>query len=187
LVLTEKDLISKPIIKRPKTFNPLGAILTGILMGIGHGLINNSLVKKTTHFALGILGFFLIILAVASILAVISLSAKTAIFNSRLEEHRKLEAQAIFQVMIFYLGYFPLYGFSLIFLTSGVEFWKMIVLSLSVVSIFSIIFVYDIKILNIKEIKLADLREMFFQPQRILFILLSFIPSVISTILLFFL
>jgi hypothetical protein len=179
--------MTKPIIKRPRTFNPLGAMLTGILMGIGHGLINNSLVKKNTHFALGILGFFLIILSVASILAAISLSAKTAVFNSRIEEHRKLEAQAIFQVMLFYLGYFPLYGFSLIFLTSGVEFWKMIVLSVSVVVIFTVIFLYDIKILNVKEIKFVDLREMLFQPQRILFIILSFIPSVISTILLFFL
>ncbi len=187
MVLTEKDLITKPIIKRPKTFNPLGAMLTGILMGIGHGLINNSLIKKNTHFGLGILGFFLIIISVASILAAISLSAKTAVFNSRIEEHRKLEAQAIFQVMLFYLGYFPLYGFSLIFLTSGVDFWKIIVLSLSVVVVFTLLFIYDIKILNVKEIKYADLREMLFQPQRILFILLSFIPSVISTILLFFL
>lgn len=187
MVLTEKDLMTKPIIKRPKTLNPLGAIITGIFMGIGHGLINNSLIKKTTHFALGILGVFLIILSVASILAAISLSAKTAVFNSRIEEHRKLEAQTIFQIMLFYLGYFPLYGFALIFLTSGVDFWKILVLSLSVVSVFAILFIYDIKILSDKEIKLADLREMLFQPQRILFILLSFIPSVISTILLFFL
>ena len=187
MVLTEKDLMAKPIIKRPRTFNPFGAILTGFLIGIGHGLINNSLVKKNTHFALGILGFFLIILSVVSILAAISLSAKTAVFNSRIEQHRKLVAQATFQVMLFYLGYFPLYGFSLIFLTSGVDLWKIMVLSLSVVGVFTIIFLYDIKILNIKEIKLADLREMFFQPQRIFFILLSFIPSVISTILLFFL
>jgi len=187
LVLTEKDLMTKPIIKRPRTFNPLGAMLTGILMGIGHGLINNGFIKQITHFGLGILGIFLLILSAASILAAMSLSAKNVVFNSRIEEFRKLEAQIIFQIILFYLGFFPLYGFSFIFLTSGVDFWKIIVLSLSVVIIFAIIIVYDIKILNIKEIKLADLREIFFQPQRILFIVLSFIPSLLSTILLVFL
>lgn len=187
MVLTEKDLITKPIIKKPKTFNPLGAMFTGILLGIGHGLINNSFIKKSTHFALGILGIFLVIISVASILAAISLSAKTAVFNSRIEEFRKLEAQVIFQILLFYLGFFPLYGFSLIFITSDVDFWRIIVLSLSVVVFFAVIILYDIKILNNKEIKLADLREIFFQPQKILFIILGFIPSVLSTILLFFL
>ena len=65
MVLTEKDLVpTTPVIKKPKTFNPLGAAFSGLIIGTGHFLINNSFLEKTSHIALGILGIFLLILSI---------------------------------------------------------------------------------------------------------------------------
>ena len=73
MTLTEKDLLTKaPAIKKPRTLNPLGAILYALIMGGGHTLFYNSFVRTKYVFGIGFVGIFLVVVGALFLLLAIS-------------------------------------------------------------------------------------------------------------------
>jgi len=216
LVLTDKDFATKKLVtKKPKTFNPLGAILIGLSMGGGQALIYKSFIDTiiiksgvsalspidvlevytrtyidTTTINVGdvVLGIFLTLLAATLLLATLSLSGKYVSFNVKLEGENKRSIQTALQIMYFYIGFIPIYGFTLVYtISSGsLDFWKiLIVMGVFVAFVAAEIF-FVISLFYKKEISLRELKEPFFQPKLIIMILICVVTVAISTILLVF-
>lgn len=194
MVLTEKDLVpTKPIIKKPRTFNPLGAASSGLLVGAGHFLINNSFLEKTSHFALGILGIILLIVSVITIMVVSTLSTKYAIFITKIEVSKTISSQIAIQIVYFYIGFMPIYGFAVVFgsavrevgeaLISSVEFWKIGVASTLMIILFAIIIVINLNFFQKEKRSLGDLKEIFYQPNKLLFTIMCTLPTLVSTLI----
>jgi hypothetical protein len=186
LVLSERDLATKPIIKKPRTFNPLGGVFAGLFLGIGHALITKSFIKSNAGVGIGILGIILAVLSIAPCLAAISLSPKFALFNTIIEKSRNIIAQITFQIIIFYVGFLPIYGFSIVYTVQGFELWKMIVLGVIQVVLVGVLYILNLKILQREKPSFGHLQKMFYQPNKVLIIALSLIPSIISTLILVF-
>ncbi len=187
MVLTDKDISTKPIIKKPRTFNPLGGVFTGLFLGIGHALLIKSFIKNNIGIGRGVLGILLIILSVAPSLVAISLSAKFAIFNTIIEKSRNIVAQITFQIILFYVGFLPIYGFAIVYTTGNFELWKLLVLGSIQVVLVASLFLVNFRFLTKEKPSVRNLQKPLFQPNKILLILLSFLPSAISTVVLFFL
>ena len=197
MVLTEKDLVpTTPVIKKPKTFNPLGAAFSGLIIGIGHFLINNSFLEKTSHIALGAFGIFLLILAVVSLMAVVSLSTKYALFVAKVEPSKTITNLFALQIVYFYIGYMPIYGFTIVFgsavrevgetLISSVEFWKIGVTSIIVIVLFTVAIIFNLYIFQKEKRSLGYLKELLFQPDKLYLIIMCTLPVLVSTLVFIF-
>ncbi|MCK5141158.1 MAG: hypothetical protein KAQ70_03110 [Candidatus Heimdallarchaeota archaeon] len=189
MVLTDKDFVpKKPIVKKPRTLNPLGAFLVGLSMGGGQALIYKSFIETTINVGFSALGIFLTLLAATFLLATLSLSGKYVSFTVKLEGENKKSIQTALQIMYFYIGFIPIYGFTLVYsISSGsLDFWKILV----VMGVFIVFFVAEIffviSLFYKKEISLGDLKEPFFQPELIIMMLICIATVAISTILLVF-
>ena len=193
MVLTERDLVpTTPIIKKPRTFNPLGAAFSGLLVGVGHFLINNSFLEKTSHIALGILGIFLLLLSIGSIMAVVNLSTKYALFTTKVEAAKTIPSQIAIQIVYFYIGFMPIYGFVVVFgsvvrevgdtLLSTVEFWKIGVVSVIVIVLFAVSILLNLNLFQKEKRSLGELKELLFQPNKLLFIIMCTLPILVSTL-----
>jgi len=181
VVLTEKDFPSKPIIRKPRTFNPLGGVFFALTLGGAHILLNNSLVEKNLPIGFSIFGFLLIIIGMFFTLVASSLSSKYAIFITRIDKARNLLAQTIYQILLFYMGFVPIYGFTIVY-GAVVSINKIIFAALAVVLIFSIIIGINTKILLREKVSLGYLQQITFQPNKLILILLSTLPSIISSL-----
>jgi hypothetical protein len=184
MVLTDKDLRTKPIIKKPRTLNPLGAVLAGLFLGVSHSLIHKSFIEKNTSVGMGVLGIILIIFAVGATLAALSLSSKFAIFNTRIEKAKTIPAQTALQIVLFYIGFVPFYGFSIAYVPSSIEFTGILIMGACFIIIFAGLVIFNVYQILQTNPSIGHLQKLFFQPRRILIVLLSFIPSVLSTVLL---
>jgi hypothetical protein len=187
LVLTDKDLGTKPIIKKPRTFNPLGGIFTGLFLGIGHALLTKSFIRNNVGVGMGVLGIILVVLSVAPGLAAITLSPKFALFNTIVEQSRNIIAQITFQIIIFYVGFLPIYGFAMVYTVANLELWMILVLGAIQVVITAALLLVNLRILKTEKPSIGHLQKPLYQPNKLLIILLSFLPSAISTLILFFL
>ncbi|MCG3220579.1 MAG: hypothetical protein H7641_04290 [Candidatus Heimdallarchaeota archaeon] len=187
MVLTDKDIATKPIIKKPRTFNPLGGVFTGLFLGIGHALLNKSFIKNNVGLGIGVLGIILIILSVAPGLVAISLSPKFAIFNTIVEKSKNIVAQITFQIILFYVGFLPIYGLAIVYTTGNFDLWKLLVLGAIHVVFVAGLFLINHRFLTKEKPSISNLQKPLFQPNKILLILLSFLPSAISTLVLFML
>ncbi len=186
LVLTEKDLATKPIIKKPRTFNPLGGVFAGLFLGIGQALITRSFIRLNVGVGIGVLGILLVIMSIFPCLAAISLSPKFALFNTIIEKSKNIIAQITFQILIFYVGFFPIYGFSIVYTINGFELWKMLILALTQVVLVGAVYLVNLRILLVERPSFGHLQKAFYQPNKVLIIALSIIPSIISTLILIF-
>lgn len=186
MVLTDKDLATKPIIKKPRTFNPLGGAFAGLFLGISHALITKSFIRTNAGVGIGILGILLAVLSIAPCLAAISLSPKFALFNTIIEKTRNIIAQITFQIILFYVGFLPIYGFALVYTVGGFQLWKMLVLAAVQVVLVATIYLVNLRMLQLEKPSFGHLQKAFYQPNKILIISLSFIPSIVSTLILVF-
>jgi hypothetical protein len=189
LVLTDKDFATKkPIVKKPRTLNPLGAVLIGLSMGGGQALIYKSFIDTTINVGFSALGIFLTLLAATFLLATLSLSGKYVSFIVKLEGENKKSIQTAIQIMYFYIGFIPIYGFTLVYsISSGsLDFWKILITMGVFIIFFTAEIFFVISVFNKKEISLVDLKEPFFQPELIIIIIISVVTIAISTILIVF-
>jgi hypothetical protein len=189
LVLTDKDFATKkPIVRKPKTLNPLGAVLVGLSMGGGQALIYNSFIDASINVGFSALGIFLTLLAATILLATLSLTGKYVSFVVKLEGKHKKSIQTGLQIMYFYIGFIPIYGFTLVYsIGSGtLDFWKILIVMGVFVLFFAAELFYVISLFYKKEINLGELKEPFFQPELILMIIICVLTVAISTILLVF-
>jgi hypothetical protein len=187
LVLTDKDIATKPIIKKPRTFNPLGGVFTGLFLGLGHALLTKSFIKNIVGIGIRVVGILLVILSVAPSLAALSLSPKFAIFNTIIEKSRNIVAQITFQIILFYVGFLPVYGLAIVYTVGNFELWKLLVLGSIQVVLVASLFLINLRFLSKEKPTVRNLQKPLFQPNIIPLILLSFLPSAISTLVLFFL
>ena len=189
MVLTDKDFATKkPIVRKPRTLNPLGGVLIGLSMGGGQALIYKSFIDTTINIGFSALGIFLTLLAATFLLATLSLSGKYVSFIVKLEGENKKSIQTTMQIMYFYIGFIPIYGCTLVYsIQSGsLDFWKiLVVMGVFIVFIAAEIF-FVISLFYKKEIGLGDLKDPFFQPELIIMILICITTVAISTILLVF-
>ena len=197
MVLTERDLVpTKPIIKKPKTFNPLGAIFAGLFIGIGHFLINNSFLTQDANPALGGLGIFFLVLSIPIIMLVISLSTKHTLFITRIETTKSISSQSALQIMNFYIGFMPIYGFTVAFgsavrnvddtLLSTVEFYRIGVVSAIIIVLVASVLILNMQFFQKEKVSLGDLKQFLFQPKKIIFSILCLLITLISTIIFVF-
>ena len=186
MVLTDKDLVPKtPIIKKPRTFNPLGAIFFGLFLGIGHTLIYLSLIRKTYLWYFSIFGFILVILAAFFVLANISITAKSIVFLLKLDKSKTLLAQLFLQILVFYLGFLPIYGFIIVYLEQKIALWQILVTTVVAVVLFSLALIFNIYQIQKVKATLGDLKKLLYQPKRPLIICISVIVVVIVTAIVF--
>ena len=189
MVITDKDLATKkPIVKKPRTFNPLGAIVFGLSLAFGHSYLYNSFIDKTISAGFSALGIVLLLISILAMLVTLSLSGKYTAFMIKLEGKEKLLIQSVLQIVYFYIGFIPVYGFALVYsISSGsLDFWKVIIFMISVLVLFALAIFYMIRLFNSKEIGLNDLRELFYQPNKFIVILISTVPTLVSTLLILF-
>ncbi len=189
MVLTDKDFATKkPVVKKPKTLNPMGAVLIGLSMGGGQALIYNSFIDTSINVGFSALGIFLTLLAATILLATLSLAGKYVSFMVKLEGKHKKSIQTALQIMYFYIGFIPIYGLTLVFsISSGsLDFWKILIVMGVFIVYFAVEMFYVISLFYRKEIKLAELKESFFQPNLIIMIIICVLTVAISTILLVF-
>lgn len=189
MVLTDKDFATKkPIIVKPKTLNPLGGVLVGLSMAGGQALIYNSFIDATINVGFSALGIFLTLLAATLLLATLSLSGKYVSFNVKLEGENKKSIQTAMQIMYFYIGFIPIYGFTLVYsIKSGsLDFWKILIVMGVFVIFVTAEILFVISIFYKKEISLRELKKSFFQPELIIMIVICIVTVAISTILLVF-
>ncbi|MHA1345345.1 MAG: hypothetical protein ACTSVO_13800 [Candidatus Heimdallarchaeaceae archaeon] len=189
MVLTDKDFATKkPAVKKPRTLNPLGGVLIGFSMGGGQALIYKSFIDSTINVGFSALGIFLILLAATILLATLSLSGKYVSFIVKLEGENKKSIQTALQIMYFYIGFVPIYGFTLVYsISSGsLDFWKILIVIGVFVVFFAAEIFFVITLFYKKEISLVDLKEPFFQPGLIFMIVICIVTIAISTILIVF-
>lgn len=184
MVLSAKDLVSKkPIIKKPKTFNPVGAILTGISLAGAHSLTVH--IFKTKDIQNGYFAFAIIlyILTLLAFYATISLSAKYLSFIYRVESPpKKLQNLMVEYTLIFYIGIVPSYGFTIAYSTSTLTF-ERILISLGIVLVgFLGGLVYNVYLMIQKEVRLGHLLQAFFQVKKGILIALDLVIVALSTI-----
>ncbi|MCE7747626.1 MAG: hypothetical protein GPJ51_04470 [Candidatus Heimdallarchaeota archaeon] len=183
MVISEKDLLAKaPIIKKPKTLNPFGAIILAALLGGGQALIRNSFVKHRIHVGLGVLGIILIIISIFFLYVAVSLSAKTALFTTKIEPSKTIYAQIALQIMFFYIGFLPIYGFSIVYFDKTLALWKILSIAFSILIFFAAILYLNVKIMQKDEAKLGDLKKPFYQPKKLVIIVLSSFIPIIATL-----
>ncbi len=183
MALSEKDLLSKPVVKKPKTLNPLGAIFFAGFLGGSQALILNSFAKHILHVGLGALGIILLVLSTVFVIAAVSLSAKISMFMVKLEPTKTISAQFALQIMYFYIGFLPVYGFAIVYFEKSLAFWKILIVTVVVLVMFAALLYFNIFTMKKDEARLADLKKPFYQPKKILFITLSFLIPAAATIL----
>ncbi len=183
---TEKDLIpTTPVIKKPKTLNPLGAVVYGLLLGSGHTLIYSSLLRIRYYRYFSVFGFLLVALSVLVIIATISLTTRSILFTLKIEKNKTLPAQTIMQILLFYLGFTPIYGFSIMYLEQTIEFWEIMVNSVVVTVLFAGVLLLNILLMQREKPSLGHLKHHFYQPKKILIICIGTIISSIVTAVIF--
>ncbi|MCE7739354.1 MAG: hypothetical protein GPJ50_08245 [Candidatus Heimdallarchaeota archaeon] len=183
MVITEKDLLNKaPVIKKPKTLNPLGAIILAALLGGGQALIRNSFVRHKIPVGSGVLGVILVIISIFFVLAAVSLSAKTVLFTAKIESSKTIYTQIALQIMFFYIGFLPIYGFSIVYFDKTLALWKILSITLSILITFAAILYVNINIMQRDEAKLGDLKKPFYQPKKLVIIVLSSFIPIIATV-----
>ncbi|MCE7740836.1 MAG: hypothetical protein GOP50_00130 [Candidatus Heimdallarchaeota archaeon] len=186
MALTEEDLISKtPTIKKPKTLNPLGAVIFGLLLGIGHTLIYSSLLRIRYYWYFSIFGFLLIALSVLVIIVVISLTSKSILFTLKIEKVKTPPALSVLQILLFYLGFVPIYGFSIMYLEQTIEFWEIMVTTAIVVVLFALALLLNIFLIKKEKASLGHLKKFFYQPKKLLLIGIGIMISSIVTAIIF--
>jgi hypothetical protein len=186
VVVTEKDLLTKPVVKKPKTLNPLGAIFFAGFIGGGHALILNGFIKHTINIGLGALGVILVLFSTIFAIVAISLSAKIALFMAKFEPTKTVYAQYALQIMYFYIGFVPIYGFSIVYFEKSLALWKILIITLLVLVTFASLLYLNIRILQNDKARLSDLKKLFYQPKKIIVIALSFLVPALATILVLF-
>lgn len=183
MVITEKDLLNKaPVIKKPKTLNPLGAIILAALLGGGQALIRNSFVRHKIPVGSGVLGVILVIISIFFVLAAVSLSAKTVLFTAKIESSKTIYTQIALQIMFFYIGFLPIYGFSIVYFDKTLALWKILSITLSILITFAAILYVNINIMQRDGAKLGDLKKPFYQPKKLVIIVLSSFIPIIATV-----
>ncbi len=183
MVISEKDLLTKPVIKKPKTLNPLGAIFFAGLLGGGQALILNSFVKHTIHVGMGALGIILLVISTIFVIIAVSLSAKISLFMVKLEPTKTITAQYALQIMYFYIGFLPIYGFSIVYFEKSLALWKILIVTLLVLISFSIILYFNIILMKKDEARISDLKEPLYQPKKIILIAACCLITALATIL----
>ena len=186
MALTEKDLISKaPVIKKPRTLNPLGAIICGLVLGIGHTLIYSSLVRIRYYRYFSIFGFLLVALSALVLIISITLTAKSILFTIKIDKRKTLSAQVVLQILLFYLGFTPVYGFSLVYFEGKIEFWAIMVNAVIVVVLYAIALIVNVMLIMREKASLGHLKQFFYQPMKLLIICFGIIISSIVTAVIF--
>jgi len=183
--LTAKDLgPSAPTIRKPRTLNPLGAVIYGLLLGIGHTLIYSSLLRIRYYRYYSIFGFILVAVSAAVIVVAITLTSKYILFTLKLEKEKTFPAQTIYQILLFYLGFTPAYGLSIIYLEQTIEVWEVFVNTGVVVALFALTLYANILLMKRENPSLGHLKKMMFQPLKLVLISIGIIISSIVTALL---
>ena len=165
LVLTEKDLLpSKPIIKKPRSFNPIGAIVTGIILASAHTILYRSFWGKDIHVGFSVFGFLLLMLAIIGMYFLISLSAKYIAFVLKVEQHRTKSALIMEQALLAYLGFVPSYGFLLVYSTQGISMYTLLITIGTFILLFTAILYRDFEWLVKNKISLGYLLQWKYYP-----------------------
>ena len=186
MALTEKDLLAKaPVIKKTKTLNPLGAIFYSLVLGGSHTLIYNSFINSKYSIGIGIVGVFLLIIASLFILVASILSTKIVLFTIIIDKSKSISAQIALQIVYFYIGFIPIYGFSIVYFQKTIELWQIFVISLVVVIFYSLIIMFNFRLMKKDKAKISDLKETFYQPMKPLLISLNLLVTIIVTAILF--
>ncbi|MCK4845495.1 MAG: hypothetical protein KAS95_07465 [Candidatus Heimdallarchaeota archaeon] len=183
---TDKDMIGKTVVRKPKTFNPLGGIFVGLFSAGGHVLIVKSVIDNTLNNWFIILGILFIVLAIAGNYTVLSLSAKYTAFNMKYDKTKNFPTQFAQQLVLYYLGFLPAYGFAVAYSLTSLEFWQITVLALLCILLVSIGLYFNIKIMNQKEIEFGHLLQITYQPKKLTLGLFSLLPILASSIVIFF-
>jgi len=184
MTLTEKDFIAKPVIKKPKTFNPLGGIFVGLFSAGGHVLIVKSVFDNTLSNWFIILGILFIVISIAGNYLVLSLSAKFAAFTMKYDKTKNFQTQFAQQLVLYYLGFLPVYGFAVAYSLTSLEFWQITVLAIVSILLVSIGLYFNIKLMNEKEIEFGHLLQITYQPKKLTLGLLSVLPILASSLVL---
>jgi len=186
LALLGEDIAPKaPIIKKPKTLNPLGAVVYAFLLGLGHTYVYSSLVKLRYYRYFSIFGFLLIGLSIFVIIVVISLTAKSILFTLKIERNKTLAAQTILQILLFYLGFTPIYGFSIAYFEKTIEFWEIFINIIVIAVLFALALFANIILIQKENPSLGHLKKPLYQPKKLILIGIGIIISSISTAIIF--
>jgi len=186
MTLSDKDLIAKTVVRKPKTFNPLGGIFVGLFSAGGHVLIMKSVFDNTLNNWFIILGILFIVIAIAGNYPVLSLSAKHAVFNMKYDKTKKFPTQFAQQLVLYYFGFLPAYGFTVAYSLTSLEFWQITVLALISILLVSIGLYFNIKLMNQMEVEFNHLLQITYQPMKLILGLLSVFPILASSIILIF-
>ncbi|UJG43637.1 MAG: hypothetical protein K9W46_00295 [Candidatus Heimdallarchaeum endolithica] len=186
MVLTEADLVAKTPIKKPKTFNPLGAVLTGFFIAEGFVLIFNSLVNKSINAWYSLLGTVLVLFSILSYSISVSLTTKKIEFFRQLEKTYDLKKSLIVESILFYIGFTPVYGFFFAYGVKGVPLWVFFAVIVFSCLTFSVFMIFNIHLLQREESRMFHLLQSFYQPKKWLLLLISVLIIVSSLVFLIF-
>ena len=186
---TEKDHLvpTTPTIKKPKTLNPLGAVVYGLLLSIGHYLIYASLLRVGLYAYFSVFGFLLAALSVPVIIVALNLTTKSILFTYKLDKRKTLPAQTILQILLFYIGFTPIYGFGIMYLETTIEFWEIMVNSVIVSTLFGGFLILNIFLMNKEKPSLGHLKQLLYQPKKILIVCIGIsISAIVTAVIIFF-
>jgi hypothetical protein len=186
LSISAKDLATTaPVIKKPKTLNPLGAVIYGLAIGGGHTLIYASLLRDVYKPYISVFGFLLVGLSMFIVLVTLSLTTKSILFTLKIDKARTLAAQYVFQVLLFYLGFTPIYGFSIVYFEKTIEFWEIFLNTAIVVVLFAVALYLSIWLMKKENPSLGHLKQLMYQPKKLIIIGICITISAVATAVLF--
>jgi len=160
VVLTEKDLIpTKPIIKKPPSFNPLGAIVVGLTLGATHALLYASLWIKTINVAFSIFGFLLLPAVIIALYFQVSLTAKYSVFVLKIEENKTKSALITREILLAYIGFVPSYGFMIVYSVRGLKLETLLITMGAYVILFGLMLYINFEKLVKKKVSLGYLLQ----------------------------
>ncbi len=184
--LLESDITQKPrVSKKPKTFNPLGAIFTGIFLGLGHAYIYRSLItSQLINFWRIFSGIILVLLSSFTMVITLSLTSKSIRFFLIIDKTKTKPSMIVSNTLLFYIGLVPTYGFAVKYTTPAIPFYFILIaIGVLVLSIAGLLYL-NITLLEETGARLGDLMETENQPKKILLVLSCFIPIILLTVLL---
>ena len=183
--ISAKDIApTAPAIKKPKTLNPLGAIICGLSLGGGHTLIYGSLLRTEFASYISVFGFLLVVLSMFVILVALNLTTKSILFTLKIEKEKTLAAQSIFQVLLFYLGFTPIYGFSIVYFEGTIEFWEIFVNTVVLIVLFTLALYFNLWLMQKENPSLGHLKQLMYQPKKPIIICICILISAVVTTLL---
>jgi len=185
MVLTEADLVAKTPVKKPKTFNPLGAVFSGFFVAEGSVLMFNSMIEDSINSWYSFLGAVFIIFSILSYSVSISLTAKKLEFFKQLDKTYDLKKNLIIESLLFYIGFTPLFGFFFAYGVKGVPLWVFFAVIVFVCLTFSLFTIFNIYLLEKEESRMFHLLQFIYQPKKWLLLVISTITIFLSIIFLF--